>query len=159
MHFGSAAIQWCKKFAFTDSKTEHRITSKIEDFLGYRDGFKGRVDVLSVHDLDVFQQGRIFANNTWGGEKDTPVIDECLYFPTLELVPIANGEYLFVGLPNIHAAYRHWQSSTSPVEDVLWVKWTLQYLRPRFVLALHCVCLPEVCWRKEVTIDHGGAVG
>ena len=138
LHFGSAAIKWCKKMAFTDPTTEHRITLRIGDFFEYRDGLMGRVDMLFVHDLDLTQKRRLFVKVRPVQEKEVLVVDAVLKTPVLEIASIPTGEYAFVGLPSVHAQKLYMlpvdiQGSQLRLgdtysQDVLWIQWTLQYL-------------------------------
>lgn len=91
MHFGSAVVQWCAKLAFTVPKSEHRNTIRICDYLAYRNGNLGCVNVPFMHDLDASQRLCLFAKLTLVQPKDVPLMDECLDLLVLEHVPMAEG--------------------------------------------------------------------
>ena len=142
-HFGSAAIIWCKKLAFTDSHTERRITLKIGDFVKFRNGYLGHIEVFFVHDHDVTQQRRLFAKVKLVKPHTPPKVDECLDLPIMRFS--TSDQLIFVGLPSIQAermylvpvraggqadvpAEERSRLGDSTSDTLVWVTWTLQYL-------------------------------
>ena len=56
MHFGTTAIQWCKKLIFYDFQSKHRVTFVMKDFVEFEnENEKTRLDLLFVHELNDFR--------------------------------------------------------------------------------------------------------
>ena len=134
LHFDIAVIQWCKKLAFTDSKTEHRITIKMNDFVKCRGSLslKKRIDVLFIHIFESHKK-RFFVKITFLQQKTLRVNDECFNISILKFQPIATNQYYFVDFPGIeteklYMIFLNTIAQESSSQNVFWIKWTLQYL-------------------------------
>ena len=145
MHFGTIAIQWCKKFAFTDPQTKHRMIIKMNDFVSCRESLKKRIDVFFIHIFET-QKKRFFAKIISVLSKNFSQHDECFNIPILKLQSVTQNQYYLVDLSVIQVEKLYMislnivvktefsfftnnsQAEFSNVRDVFWIKWTLQYL-------------------------------
>ena len=142
IHFGTAAIHWCKKISFFDPVTEYHCVFAIGDFVVLKSDDIVRIDNLLVHTLDNRRRVFLKISEVEGNEDNAVSRDRVLDLPMLRLQqegPGVNGVNL-IGLPALQSRKLYvipvakgldgslQRQGNKNSGDLLLVTWTLQYL-------------------------------
>ena len=129
VHFGIKPLVWCKKLAFTDKDTEHRLVFTCGDVVQYHNNKMGRLDQVLVHQLLNVRRWFCFIMEVCHSSNKK---DDILDVPLLQLLEDRH----LIGLPAISGKTLYMLPVSRGSENelltgddmLLWVDWEIQYL-------------------------------